>query len=257
MPYTMTEDEFAETGSDSRPLPIPSAQPLPTLAWTAALMAHEIRAPIAAVRALVDLLNLHWHAHIPPGGLVLWNALQSEAERLHGLAEALLDLASAEYARPVLTLVHLDPLVRGLADKLAADHPHTLVTVEPLGYVEADERLIACLWDNLLGNAFKYSARNAQARIHVRARSTPGLREFSVSDNGIGIDEDLIERIFEPFNRSLRSRSIDGHGLGLATVRAIAHAHGGDAWAVGGTRAGAEVRFSLRNRLRADLIDPV
>ncbi|MBS0447121.1 MAG: hypothetical protein JSR59_14365 [Proteobacteria bacterium] len=50
------------------------------------------------MRSLIELLDMHWHAHIPPGRLVLWNALQSEAERLHGLAEGLLDLASAEYA---------------------------------------------------------------------------------------------------------------------------------------------------------------
>jgi signal transduction histidine kinase len=249
-PSTEPDNEFAPA-----PLNPNVARPVPAQAWSASLIAHEIRAPIGALRSLVEMIDLHWHSHIPPGAMTLWNALQAEAERLYTLAESLLDLASAQYAAPMYARVDLDHLVGEIVRQLGAEYPLANIRVEPLGVVEADEQLLKCLWRNLIGNALKYSQRTSKPRVVVRSRTHGryGFREFSVMDNGIGIPDVARDRIFEPFNRSAMSREFEGHGLGLPAVRAIARAHGGNAWIGRDPSLGTELCFSLRHP--ADTVD--
>lgn len=242
--------QLADPGTDSRPAPLnPSiAKPMPAQAWTASLIAHEIRAPIAALRSLVELLDMHWHSHIPAGAQTLWNALQTETDRLHDMAESLLDLAAAQFASPVIGRVDLDDLVAGIVKRLGAEYPRARIVVDPLGMVQADAQLLACLWRNLIGNALKYTQRANPPQVRVRRRPNgrSGFIEFSVVDNGIGIADAIRDRVFEPFNRGEGTREFEGHGLGLPAVRAIAKAHGGNAWIGRDTTLGTEICFSLR-----------
>lgn len=129
-------------------------------------------------------------------------------------------------------------------------------TVEPGLAVQGDARLIRVLLENLLGNAWKFTARCESPRIEFgavrredgdRGRPSPGDRvlAFFVRDNGAGFDSARAEKLFAPFQRFHRAEDYPGTGIGLATVRRIVQRHGGQVWASSEPGKGASFFFTL------------
>jgi signal transduction histidine kinase len=111
--------------------------------------------------------------------------------------------------------------------------------------VRADYHLVRILLENLLGNAWKYSARNERARIEFGQALINGETRFFARDNGIGFDMEAAAQIFKPFQRLQNSRGFPGTGIGLATAHRIVDRHGGRIWAEGEAGVGATFYFSL------------
>jgi light-regulated signal transduction histidine kinase (bacteriophytochrome) len=97
--------------------------------------------------------------------------------------------------------------------------------------VEADGRLVRILLDNLIGNAWKFTAKVAAPHVEVGAEQRDGETVFFVRDNGAGFDMAYVDRLFTPFQRLHGEREYGGTGIGLATVRRIVERHGGRIWA--------------------------
>ncbi len=222
--------------------------------FTLSMIAHEIRAPIGAVHALINLLDARWHSQLPFGAMPLWNSLHSETARLHGLVEGLLELLSVKHAPVRRDRVDLDELVKGIVRTIGPEYPLTPIVIERLGWVHGDERLLGSLWRNLISNALKYSQRTPGPQVQILSRAClrENQREFAVVDNGIGISAALRESVFKPFHRAAHARTFEGHGLGLAMVRSIAKAHGGNAW-VADDSPHTKICFSLRDESRVPL----
>jgi len=110
----------------------------------------------------------------------------------------------------------------------------------------ADERLLAALLENLLGNAWKFTAKVANARIAVgQEPDTDTERVFFVRDNGAGFDMARAKKLFTAFERLHPDADFPGMGLGLATVSRIVERHGGRVWAESKPGAGSTFRFAL------------
>ncbi len=109
--------------------------------------------------------------------------------------------------------------------------------------------MIAIVLDNLLGNAWKFTARRAEARIElgVTSDAEPG---YFVRDNGAGFDMAFASRLFGVFQRLHTSGEFEGHGVGLATVRRIISRHGGRVWAESEVERGATFYFTLQAAAR-------
>jgi light-regulated signal transduction histidine kinase (bacteriophytochrome) len=116
-----------------------------------------------------------------------------------------------------------------------------------LPVVEGDDNMLRTVWQNLLGNAVKYSSGNPAARIRVRADLDTNTREwvFSVADNGVGFDMAYIDKLFGVFQRLHKASEFPGTGIGLANVRRIVSRHHGRVWAEGAPGAGATFCFTL------------
>jgi signal transduction histidine kinase len=97
--------------------------------------------------------------------------------------------------------------------------------------------------DNLIGNAWKYSAKNVEARIGVGQITYEGQPAFFVRDNGIGFSMDQANKLFQPFQRY--TTEFTGTGLGLATCKRIIDRHGGRIWAESKVGEGATIYFVL------------
>jgi light-regulated signal transduction histidine kinase (bacteriophytochrome) len=110
-----------------------------------------------------------------------------------------------------------------------------------------DHRLVRVALQNLLGNAWKFTAKRADASIEFSTLGSNGNRAYFVRDNGAGFDQAYATRLFGAFQRLHSMEEFPGTGIGLATVQRIIHRHGGKVWAEGSVNQGATVYFTLQS----------
>jgi light-regulated signal transduction histidine kinase (bacteriophytochrome) len=109
-----------------------------------------------------------------------------------------------------------------------------------------DRVLLRSVFANLLGNAWKFTAKRTVAKIEVgKMESGSGATVFFVKDNGAGFEMKYADRLFSPFQRLHRQDEFPGTGVGLATVQKIIHKHGGRIWAESQPEQGATFFFTL------------
>ena len=118
--------------------------------------------------------------------------------------------------------------------------------IGPMPMLVADDNMLRQVWQNLLGNAVKYSARREPAVIEVEHRyAANGNHHFSVHDNGAGFDMAYASKLFGVFQRLHKASDYPGTGIGLATVRRVLGRHGGRVWAEAQPDNGATFHFTL------------
>ncbi|MDQ3604487.1 MAG: ATP-binding protein, partial [Actinomycetota bacterium] len=121
-----------------------------------------------------------------------------------------------------------------------------------------DASLLKVALENLLGNAWKFTARERGARIEFGADRDPGpgFLVYYVRDNGAGFDQAYADKLFGAFQRLHGQDEFEGTGIGLATVARIVHRHGGRVWAEGRVGEGATFYFTLGGRDTGDRAVP-
>jgi light-regulated signal transduction histidine kinase (bacteriophytochrome) len=140
-------------------------------------------------------------------------------------------------------------------EELCRNTPHRKVEFVAPTQAEAyaDARLMRIAMDNLLRNAWKYTAHHDHARIEFGVEWKDGGTVFFVKDDGSGFDQRSTDRLFQPFQRLHSAAEFPGNGIGLATVRRIVERHGGRVWAEGAIEAGATFYFTLGSRRGVEL----
>jgi light-regulated signal transduction histidine kinase (bacteriophytochrome) len=144
--------------------------------------------------------------------------------------------------------VDLSHLARRVCQDLQQSHPDRTVEIEIQSGLIAhgDVRLLQVVLDNLLNNAWKFTAKQAKAKIEFGAiEQEDGITAYFVRDDGAGFDLAFIDKLFSPFQRLHGMREFPGNGIGLATVQRIVHRHGGKTWAIGALEQGATFYFTL------------
>jgi two-component system phosphate regulon sensor histidine kinase PhoR len=200
-------------------------------------VSHELRTPLSIFRGYLE--TLLDDPHQPPGELLrILEVMERHSDRLYALVEDVLSLARLESPAAELDLSEislpefLPEILRDWEKRLEAKQlkAHLDVPLD-LPKLEADESRLQEIIYNLLDNAVKYS--RAGGTITLCAAVEGDRMRISVSDEGIGIREDDLPRIFERFYRAdkARSRELGGTGLGLSIVKHIAQLHGGTAQA--------------------------
>jgi light-regulated signal transduction histidine kinase (bacteriophytochrome) len=163
------------------------------------------------------------------------------------LIDDLLDLSRVTRTELNRQPLDLTRLAHEALERLRATAPGRRVDVAIEEGLTAlgDPRLLAIVLDNLLGNAWKYSAKRAAAVIGVGKVVEGADEAYFVRDNGAGFDMAYAHKLFGVFERLHAAHEFDGTGIGLATVRRIVERHGGRVWAHGGVDAGATFYFTL------------
>jgi signal transduction histidine kinase len=207
-------------------------------------VSHDLRGPVRAIDALTQIV-LEEHADaLDADALDLLRRVRGNARRMGELIDDLLRLARVGRMPLVRRAVDVSALALEVAAHLEAAHPgrrgHLVVT--PGLTVHADPGLLRIVLENLLDNAFKFSARTDAPAIRLEAAGPPG-GGFAVTDNGAGFDPAHHSRLFHPFQRLHAQSEFPGHGIGLATVDRIVTRHGGRVEADG--RPGGGARFAV------------
>ncbi|SMB78184.1 GAF domain-containing protein [Deinococcus hopiensis] len=193
---------------------------------------HDLRSPVRHVKSFSELLR-HRLGTEDQRAAHLLGQIQSAATRMDEITQGLLDLARVTRMEVEFRPVPLHPLLREVMSNQALDLGDRPVhwDVEPLPAVQGDARLLRQVFENLLGNAVKYTRPRTEARIAVQAEVTATEVIVRVSDNGVGFDPERAGKLFGVFQRLHHSEEFEGTGVGLATVQRIMKRHGGRVWA--------------------------
>jgi light-regulated signal transduction histidine kinase (bacteriophytochrome) len=163
------------------------------------------------------------------------------------LIDALLSLSRITRSRIRLRPLDLSSLAREIGDELAQEDALRRVefSVEPHMTARADASLLRSVFDNLLRNAWKFTAQAPVARIEVGSTEREGRTVYFVRDNGVGFDMSYAGNLFGAFQRLHTETEFPGTGIGLATVQRIIRRHGGEVWAEAAPGKGAAFYFTL------------
>lgn len=210
-------------------------------------VSHDLRAPLRGIDGFSQVLREDYGDRLDEAGLAHLDRVRDAANRMGALIDDLLELSR-------LTRDPLEPRpvdLSGLAAEVAAElrerDPERCVRceVEPGLVVDGDERLLRVALENLLENAWKFTAGRADARVGVRGETRDGELVVVVEDNGAGFDMTYADKLFVPFQRLHAGDGFAGTGIGLATVQRIVQRHGGRIWAEGEPEAGARFYLAL------------
>jgi len=163
---------------------------------------------------------------------------------------ALLKLSRLGRRELRLEPVDMDALVQATLESLAhqIEERQVEVTVGPLPEVVADRTSMEQIMGNLLGNAVKYLDPDRPGRIGIIAQRGPGETTFHIRDNGRGIAEDDMDKVFAPFRRIGR-QDVPGEGMGLPYVQALVRRHGGRIWCESEPGVATTFTFTISNHL--------
>lgn len=210
-------------------------------------VSHDLRAPLRAIDGFGAALAEECGELLTPACAAYLGRVRTAARRMSQLIDDLLQLSRVTRAEIVREDVDVSALARTVLAELVQSAPDRVVEfeVEEGLRARADARLLRIVFENLLGNAFKFSSRREVARIVVRSHQQDGQPVFEVEDNGAGFDMAYADRLFAPFQRLHSPQEFDGTGIGLATVHRIVVRHGGRVWAEGQPDKGARLQFTL------------
>jgi signal transduction histidine kinase len=211
-------------------------------------VSHDLRAPLRHIAGFARKLEQHLGDRIDDKAGHHIQVIVSSAQRMALLIDDLLVFSRLGRGALRLQAVDMQSLVdeaRALSESGIADR-RIVWTVAPLPMVIGDENMLRTVWQNLLGNAVKYTGHCEVARIEVSTQQNRnGDYEFTVADNGAGFDMQYADKLFGVFQRLHRPSEFPGNGIGLANVRRIVVRHGGRVWAEGELGQGARFHFSL------------
>jgi PAS domain S-box-containing protein len=216
-------------------------------------VSHDLRAPLRAVAGFSELLLEDYGDGLDATGRDYLARVVSATSRMSRLIDDLLTLSRATRAELSWRPVDLSAIARRiLADLRASDpepgRPMELIVEDGLR-ATGDPALLELALQNLIANAWKFTAKQDKALIHIGADRLPdGTSAFFIRDTGAGFDMRYADKLFVPFQRLHSRDDFAGSGIGLAIVGRIIHRHGGRIWAEGHPERGAVFRFMLPER---------
>jgi two-component system sensor histidine kinase SenX3 len=216
-------------------------------------ISHELKTPIGALSILSEAVL--GAADDPEAITRFAGRMQIEAKRLSDLVQEIIDLSRLQDNDPLVDgkVFNMTDVIKEAIEqsRMSAEAKKISVSFSPMSNLQVlgDRDQVVMAIHNLVENAINYSPEST--RVAVTLREEKGLVEVSVSDQGIGIPEKDLERIFERFYRvdAARSRETGGTGLGLSIVKHVATNHGGDVsvWSVEGAGSTFTIRFPQAN----------
>jgi two-component system, OmpR family, phosphate regulon sensor histidine kinase PhoR len=210
-----------------------------------AAVSHELRTPLARLLTLLETAEL-------PGADLhgLLRRAHDEVQEMTELVDDILFLSELEQEREVVSLGETEaaPVIRKVVAEL--DERAELAGLELVLNIEDDglrvplrSRMLRTVVENLLENALRYAGEGATCTVALRR--VDGQAVVEVGDDGAGVPDEDVERLFERFFRSDRARTTRGSGLGLAIVKHVVESAGGSVEAHGGAGRGLRVRCSF------------
>ena len=210
------------------------------------IASHDLQEPLRAVGGYVKLLERRFPENMDPKALEYINGAAEGAARMERLITDLLAYSRVGTRGGVFSIASLDAILEDALRNLqiSIETAQAKITRDPLPALPVDATQMMQLFQNLIGNALKFHGERPP-EIHVGARQQPGRWVFTVRDNGIGIEPQYFERIFQIFQRLHTRNRYPGTGIGLAICKRIVERHEGEIWVESQPGQGSTFCFSL------------
>ena len=210
-------------------------------------VSHDLRAPLRSIDGFSRYLLSHCFDKLNAREQDYFQRVRAASQRMGHLIDALLHLSRLARTDICREAVDLSALARMTAAELQQTHPHRRVecSISDGLLVYGDRRLLQVMLQNMLDNAWKFTARLPHTRVEVGRTQYDGKIVYYVRDNGAGFDMAYADKLFAPFQRLHTTDEFEGTGIGLATVQRIVHRHGGRIWGEGAVDQGATFYFTL------------
>jgi len=215
-------------------------------------VSHDLRAPVRSIDGFSAILEQDYGDRLDDRGRDCLTRVRAAAHRMYTLIDALLLLSRVTREEMRRDVVDLSAVARSVATELHRTQPDREVEfVIPPGIIAiGDGSLIRVMFENLLGNSWKFTSRQPTARIEFGTMMQDGISLYFVRDNGAGFDMAYGDKLFGAFQRLHTSEEFPGTGIGLATVHRIVRRHGGTVRAEGEVGKGAAFYFTLAPPVR-------
>ncbi|MBC7703700.1 MAG: PAS domain S-box protein [Rhodoferax sp.] len=212
-------------------------------------VSHDLRSPLRTIDGFSQLLVRLDGEKISAKGRHHLDRIRVATRQMGELIEGLMSLAQSSHDQLRPEMVDLSSIAREANKAFREREPErqVLVNIQDGLLAHGDPRLLSSVMYNLLGNAWKFSSKQAVSKIDFgSAPSADGQTVYFVKDNGAGFDMAYSEKLFISFERLHTSSDFAGTGVGLTTVKRVIDRHGGRVWAESSVNAGASFYFTLR-----------
>ena len=212
-------------------------------------VSHDLRAPLRSIDGFTALLEKASSDRLDGQSKGYMNKIRSATQRMGHLIDDLLTLSRTARSVMARRQVDLSRLAGAIVHDLREGAPERRVeiAIAPDVQAHADGDLMRTVLENLLGNAWKFTAKKSAARIEFGWSPSLDPPVYFVKDNGAGFDMKYVDKLFGAFQRLHAPSEFEGTGVGLANVQRIIHRHGGEVWCEGEVDQGAVFYFTLPN----------
>jgi signal transduction histidine kinase len=210
----------------------------------ASIVSHDLKAPLRGIKSLANWLLEDYSDRLDAQGKDQINLLLGRVERMYNLIDGVLQYSIVGRTGDQVTPVDLNKFIPEIIDMLVPPENITVTIENEMPIVECEETQIMQLFQNLLNNAIKYMDK-PEGRIKVGCTEVNGDWQFSVSDNGPGIEEKYFQRIFTMFQAVSVREELQGTGVGLTVAKKIVELHGGRIWVESKVGGGSTFFFTL------------
>jgi light-regulated signal transduction histidine kinase (bacteriophytochrome) len=220
---------------------------LRSFAWT---VSHDLRAPLRTIRRYLALLAEDEGQHLSGSGRAMLGRVVNGATKLDGLISAILAYSQAGQNAFSGEPVGLEVIAREVMEELVPKPAVVQIQIARLPIACADATMVRQIFQNLIGNALKFSAGREHPRIEIGWYEQEGEVVYYVRDNGVGFDMQYENKLYSMFERLHTEDEFPGSGVGLAIVKRLVERHGGRIWADSRSGEGATFYFTLSAKLR-------
>lgn len=213
------------------------------------ITSHDLQEPLRTIASFTQLLERRYKNKLDKDADEFIDFVVDAAVRMKEMIQGLLNYSHIGSNYGELRLIDADKSLKDAISNLknAIEENNAVITHDPLPTVAADKRLITQLFQNLIGNAIKFRKKDVPPRIHISASLDEENNEyvFKVADNGIGMEEEYTDKIFDVFKRLHTMDEYRGTGIGLAISKKIVERHGGHIWVESTLGEGSTFYFTI------------
>lgn len=209
-------------------------------------VSHDLRAPLRAIQGYTQMIIEDHSSVLNEEGVRFLNVLIESTKRMENLIDNLLEFSKVGKKELKDSTFDLTEVAQTVASQIKDQTDHNAeVIVHPLARVTSDRDMMSYVFQNLISNAVKYSAKKEKPKVEIGVTNTEKGKTFFVKDNGAGFDMKYYNRLFGVFQRLHRQDEFEGTGVGLAIVQRIVTRYKGSVWAEGKPGEGASFFFTL------------
>ena len=213
------------------------------------ITSHDLQEPLRTIASFTQLLQRRYEGKFDSDADEFMDYVVNASARMKGMIQGLLEYSRIGAQGENFKAANIEEVLKNVLLNLRAtiNENNAVVTHEPLPTVIADKWQLNRLLQNIISNAIKFKKPDVPPKIHISAVNDEENNRyiFEVSDNGIGMEQQYVDQIFEIFKRLHSIDEYEGTGIGLAVVKRIVEHHGGNIWVESEIGIGSTFYFTL------------